>query len=88
VPNARNYAVMAEWSFDAIAKIELRDDAVLREWLRECAAAHEGEIPFDVARRLCVAAAMRAGRSGEALWRWMERIAPVGEPEPGTLPWR
>jgi hypothetical protein len=30
VPNARNYAVMAEWSFDAIAKIE----AEIADYLR------------------------------------------------------
>lgn len=84
------HALTDQWvrAIDRFEVEELRDDAVLREWLTQCAAAHEGEIPFEVARYLCVAASMRAGRSGAALWRWMERIAPVGEPEPGTLPWR
>lgn len=31
VPNARSYAVMAEWSFDAIAKIEVEIADYLRD---------------------------------------------------------
>ena len=83
------HALTHQWivAIDRFEAEELRDDAVLCEWLTQCAAAHEGEISFEVARYLCVAASMRAERSGAA-WRWMETIAPVGEAEPGTLPWR
>lgn len=44
VPNARNYAVMAEWSFDAIAKIEAEIADYLRsERLRGDGSSGRGE---------------------------------------------
>lgn len=84
------HAITQQWvvAIDRFEWEELLDDAVLREWLTQCAAAHEGGIPYEVAHRLCIAASMRAERDGTVLWHWIEFIASIGEPDPGTLPWR
>lgn len=58
---------------------ELLDDAVLREWLTQCAVAHEGEIPFDVARFL---SRPRCARGGAAVVGLDGDDRAGGEPEP------
>ncbi|MCA9613397.1 MAG: hypothetical protein H6721_17785 [Sandaracinus sp.] len=84
------HAITEQWivAIDRFEIEDLLDDARLRDWLTQCAAAHEGEVPYRVAEYLCTAASMRAQRDSSVLWEWMESIAPIAEPEPGTLLWR